>query len=148
MIVYASVEYMKMYDKGVFNVYDKSAAWKSVWKYMIAECMNVYDSVESMKCIKCRCIPKKFHSKFNHWRVNISFCAGVMMKGSYICTKCGKSLESSQWLWSHKQICKDTGERKTSMNTDGVLKRIMIRLLLTQLIQEHIMYYQHNPLLP
>ena len=31
-----------------------------------------------------------------------------MMKGSYICMRCGKSLASSQSLWNHKQRCKDT----------------------------------------
>ena len=34
------------------------------------------------------------------------------MKGSYMCTQCGKSLASSQSLWNHKQICKGTTERK------------------------------------
>ena len=45
------------------------------------------------------------------------------MKGSYICTQCGKSLASSQLLWNHKQRCKDTGERKRSRNTDGLSKK-------------------------
>ena len=31
-----------------------------------------------------------------------------MMKGSYICARCGKSLASSQSLWNHKQRCKST----------------------------------------
>ena len=45
------------------------------------------------------------------------------MKGSYICTKCAKSLASSQSLWNHKQRCKDTGERKRSWNTDGLSEK-------------------------
>ena len=45
------------------------------------------------------------------------------MKGSYICTKCGKSLASLQSLWNHKQRCKDTGERKRSRNTDGLSEK-------------------------
>ena len=31
-----------------------------------------------------------------------------MMKSSYICAQCGKSLASSQSLWNHKQRCKGT----------------------------------------
>ena len=34
-----------------------------------------------------------------------------MMKGSYICTHCGKSLASSQSLWNHKQRCNCNAER-------------------------------------
>ena len=45
------------------------------------------------------------------------------MKGSYICTKCGKSLASSQSLWNHKQRCKDTGEGKRSRNGDGLSEK-------------------------
>ena len=39
------------------------------------------------------------------------------MKGSYICTRCGKSLASSQSLWNHKQRCKSASRPRVGKNT-------------------------------